>query len=410
MVVYGNVRVDNGAVFDVNTAGTAANLLTIQGNLTNNGTFDMNAGAGRVCNVIFSGPANREINGTGTVTDFNTIEVNKGASRNALLEVKSSVLSLNTSLATALTLTNGTFRLTSPIVLNLTNAGSFTIPTSGCLSANGGTINIGGAAATNSTDLILDGRLEILSGNINIGTQGTNLNNDIIYSSGGTPEIIVAGGNLFVNGQVRRVTTINTGSLSYTQSDESSMVTIAGRNAVNSRSMFEILNTGSKFNMSGGRLIISGSFDNPSYTDLYLVPDSSTVTGGTIVFGSSETPAGTAFNAVSSVPLYNIETNAVNNSKTVDLRIYPLTLRNNLIINGEGVFRANGLDIIIGGSLVNDNSASGLGLNTGGYQPGSSRQMTTFNGTGAHSITGSGANLTTTLQISQWPHPELFPS
>ncbi len=394
MVVYGNVRVDNGAVFDVNTAGTAANLLTIQGNLTNNGTFDMNAGAGRVCNVIFSGPANREINGTGTVTDFNTIEVNKGASRNALLEVKSSVLSLNTSLATALTLTNGTFRLTSPIVLNLTNAGSFTIPTSGCLSANGGTINIGGAAATNSTDLILDGRLEILSGNINIGTPGTNLNNDIIYSSGGTPEIIVAGGNLFVNGQVRRVTTINTGSLSYTQSDESSMVTIAGRNAVNSRSMFEILNTGSKFNMSGGRLIISGSFDNPSYTDLYLVPDSSTVTGGTIVFGSSETPAGTAFNAVSSVPLYNIETNAVNNSKTVDLRIYPLTLRNNLIINGEGVFRANGLDIIIGGSLVNDNSASGLGLNTGGYQPGSSRQMTTFNGTGAHSITGSGANLT----------------
>lgn len=394
MIVYGSVTVNDGAVFDVNTTGTAANMLTIHGNLTNNGTFDMNAGAGRVCNVIFSGPVNREINGTGTVTDFNTIEVNKGSSRNAILEVKSSVLSLNTSLATALTLTNGTFRLTSPIVLNLTNAGSFTIPTSGCLSANGGTINIGGAGATNATDLILDGRLEILSGNINIGTPGTNLNNDIEYSSGGTPEIIVSGGNLFVNGQIRRVTTINTGSLSYSQSNESSTVTIAGRNAVNVRSMFEILNTGSKFNMSGGRLIMSGSFDNPSYTDLYLVPDSSSVTGGTIVFGSSETPAGTAFNAVSSVPLYNLETDAATNSKTVDLRIYPLTIRNNLTINGNGVFRANGLDITIGGSLVNGNSASGSGLTTGGYQPGTSNQTTTFNGAGSSSITGSGSNLT----------------
>lgn len=394
IIVYGNITIDNGAVFDVNTSGTAANMLTIHGNLTNNGTFDMNTGTGRVCNVIFSGPANREINGTGTVTDFNTIEVNKGSSRNAILEVKSSALSLNTSLATALNLTNGTFRLTSPLVLNLTNAGSFTIPTSGCLSANGGTINIGGASATNATDLILDGRLEILSGNINVGTPGTNLNNDIEYSSGGTPEIIVAGGNLFVNGQIRRVTTINTGSLSYTQSNESSTVTIAGRNASNVRSMFEILNTGSKFNMSGGRLIISESFDNPSYIDLYLAPDSSTVTGGTIIFGSTETPSGIAFNAVSSVPLYNVEIDATTNSKTVDLRIYPLTIKNNLVINGNSVFRANGLNITIGGSLVNSNSTSGQGLTTGGYQPGTSNQVTSFNGTGSRSITGSGSNLT----------------
>ncbi len=392
--VYGDVTVANGAVFDVNNSGTATNLLTIHGSLTNNGTFDMNTGAGRVCNVTFSGAVNREINGTGSVTDFNTIEVNKGSSRNAILEVKSSVLSLNTSLPTALTLTNGTFRLTSPITLNLTNAGSFTIPTSGCLSANGGTINIGGASATNATDLKLDGRLEVLSGNINIGTPGTNLNNDIEYSSGGTPEIIVAGGNLFVNGQIRRVTTINTGSLSYTQSNEASTVTIAGRNASNVRSMFEILNNGSKFNMSGGRLIISGSFNNPSYTDLYFVPDSSTVTGGTIVLGTSETPSSTTFNIVSSVPLYNVEIDASVNTKTADLRIYPLTIKNNLVINGNSVFRANGLNITIGGNLINSNSSSATGLNTGGYQPGTSGQLTTFNGSGSRALTGSGSNLT----------------
>ena len=394
MVVYGDVTVASGAVFDVNPSGTATNLLTIHGSLTNNGTFDMNTGAGRVCNVTFAGTANREINGSGAVTDFNTIEVNKGSSRNAILEVRSSVLSLNTSLPTALTLTNGTFRLTSPIILNLTNAGSFTIPTSGCLSANGGTINIGGASATNATDLKLDGRLEVLSGSINIGTPGTNLNNDIEYSSGGTPEIIVAGGNLFVNGQIRRVTTINTGSLNYSQSNEASTVTIAGRNASNVRSMFEILNQGSKFNMSGGRLIISGSFDNPSHTDLYLAPDSSTVTGGTIVLGTSETPSGTAFNIVSSVPLCNVEIDASLNTKTADLRIYPLTIKNNLVISGNSVFRANGLNITIGGNLINNNSSSGTGLSSGGYQPGTSGQLTTFNGSGTNTISGSGSNLT----------------
>ncbi|MBN2666834.1 MAG: hypothetical protein JXR67_10005, partial [Bacteroidales bacterium] len=400
LVVCGDIIISNGAVFDVNTTGTASNQLTICGSLTNNGTFDMNTGAGRVCNVTFAGAENQQISGTGSITDFNTIEVNKGSSRNTILEVVSSALSLNTSLATALTLTNGTFRLTSPIVLNLTNAGSFTIPTSGCLSANGGTINIGGAGATNATDLILDGRLEIFSGNINIGIPGTNLNNDIEYSSGGVPESIVAGGSLFVNGQIRRVTTINTGSLNYIQSNETSTVTIAGRNAANIRSIFEVLNQGSKFDMSGGRLIIGGSFDNPSYTDLYLAPDSSTVTGGTIVIGTSETPAGTAFNVVSSVPLNNIDIDATTNTKTADLRIYPMTIRNNLVINGNSVFRANGLDITIGGSLINSNSASGTGLTTGGYQPGASGHLTTFNGSGSHTITGTGSNLTNFASVT----------
>ena len=394
MVVSGDVIIDNGAVFDVNASGSATNLLTIYGNLTNNGTFDMNTGATQVCNVTFAGNINKEINGTGATTDFNIIEVNKGISRNAVLEVRSSTLTLNASLPTALNLTNGTFRLTSAIVLNLTNAGSFTIPMTGSLSANGGTINIGGAGATNATDLILDGRLEVLAGVINIGTPGNNLNNDIEYSSGGTPEIIVNGGTLYVNGQVRRVTTINTGSLNYTQSNSASVVTVAGRNPNNARAVFEILNSGSKFNMSGGTLNIAGSFNNADYFDFYLVPDSSTVTGGSIIFGSSVTPVNTVFNMATSAELNNLIIDATSGSKTLDLRIYPLVLKNNLIINGNTVFRANGLNVSIGGSLANGNSSSGTGLNTGGYQPGNANQVTTFSGSGLKTITGTGSNLT----------------
>jgi fibronectin-binding autotransporter adhesin len=393
VVANGDVLV-NGT-FDVNAGGTATNLLAIQGNLTNNGIFDMYKSATQVCNVIFTGDTDKEINGTGGTTDFNTITVNKGSSRNTLLEVKSSALSLNTTLATALTLTNGTFRLTSPLTLALTNSGSFSIPISGCLSANGGTINIGGAGATDATDLKLDGRLEVLDGAINIGTLGKNLSNDIEYSSGGTPEIVVGGaGKLFVNGQVRRVTTINTGSLNYSQSG-SSEVTIAGRNANSSRSMLEILNADSKFDMSGtSKLTITGNFNNASYTDLYLSPESSTVTGGTIVFGAGTTAAHSTFNMVTSVPLWNMEVDGTTNSKNVDLNIYPLILQGNLTINGNSAFMANGLDVTINGNLTNSNTNASSGVNSGGYQAGSLTQTTYFKGTSSQTIAGAGANLT----------------
>ncbi len=393
LIVSGNVVINDGAVFDVNTSGSATNLLTIYGDLTNNGTFDMYKAATQVCNVTFAGNINKEINGAGAITDFNIIEVNKGNSRNTVLEVKSSVLTINTNLSTALLLTNGTFRLTSPIILNLTDAGSFTIPMTGALSANGGTINIGGASATNATDLFLDGRLEVLAGAVNIGTAGNNLNNDIEYSSGGTPEILVSGGTLYVNGQIRRVTTINTGSLSYTQSNDASVVTVAGRNPDNARAIFEILNSGSKFNMSGGTLNITGSFNNADYFDFYLVPDSSTVTGGNILFGSSVTPVNTVFSMATSTELYNLAIDDTSGSKTLDLKIYPLIL-NNLTINGNTVFRAKGLNVTIGGSLTNGNNTSGTGVSTGGYQPGNINQVTTFNGAGLCAITGTGSNLT----------------
>jgi len=394
VVANGDVLV-NGT-FDVSTGGNnATNLLTIQGNLTNNGIFDMYASATRVCNVTFTGDTDKEINGTGTTTSFNTITVDKGSSRNTLLEVKSSALSLNTTLATALTLTNGTFRLTSPLTLALTNSGSFAIPISGCLSANGGTINIGGGSATDATDLKLDGRLEVLAGAINIGTLSENYNNDIEYSSGGTPEVIVGGtGKLFVNGQIRRVTTINTGSLSYSQSG-SSEVTIAGRNAINSRSMLEVLNAGSKFDMSGtSKLTLTGNFNNATgTTDLYLAPEFSTVTGGTVVFGSSATLS-PSFNMVTSVPLWNVTVDGTTSSKEVNLRIYPLTLKGSLAIEGNSVFKANGLDVTIAGNLTNGNGDAGSGVTTGGYQAGLPTQTTTFNGSSNQIVEGSGSNLT----------------
>jgi hypothetical protein len=390
--VNNDINISAGAVFDISTVTNATNSFYIYGNLNNNGTFDMYGGAAtRVTNVYFSGNEDKVISGTGT-NEFNYLYVDKGSSRNTILDVTADNLTLQGT-GTALVLNNGTFRVSnSSLNMTLSTTSAFTIPSTAALSVNDGIVNIG--TTNNAGDLILNGRLEIINnGRVNIGISGQNYNNDIEYASGGNPEIIVAGnGYLFVNGQIRRPTTISTGSLSYTQSGNSTVV-VDGRNANNARAMFEILNDGT-FTMSGGTLTISRNFNNVLYNELYLNPVSYSVTGGTVRLGSSAVTAGTAFNFVSSTPLWDFVVDATTTTKIANQRIYPLTILNDLTIEGNSEFHANGLDVTIGGNLANNNINAGSGVSIGGYQPGTLSQTTTFNGTGAQTISGSGANLT----------------
>lgn len=391
VVVYGNIDIDNGAIFDVSTTTNATNILRIYGNLNNNGTFDMyGENAARVTNVYFVGNENKQIAGTGT-NEFNYLYVSKGNDRNTILNVTANNLTLRGT-GTALILQYGTFRVANPLLnITLSTTSAFTIPSTAALSVYDGTVNIG--TNNNNGDLILNGRLEVINnGRVNIGQSGQNFNNDIEYASGGNPEIIVAdNGYLFVNGQIRRPTTVSTGSLSYTQSGNSTVI-VDGRSAVNTRSMFEILNNGT-FNMSGGTLTISRSFNNASYNDLIINPANYSVTGGTIRLGSANIAAGGQINFIASAPLWNLVVDGATN-KTANQRVYPITILNNLTIEGNSVYSANGLNVTISGNLVNNNTSAATGINVGGYRPGSINQITTFNGNNTQYIIGNGTNLT----------------
>ena len=132
IIVNGDVNIASGAIFDVAATLAATNTLLIQGDLTNNGIFDMIAGGTQICNVTFTGVDNKQIKGTTAVrTDFNILTVNKGTDRNSILETTVNAFSLNTSLATALTINNGTFRLSAPLTITLTTSSPFTIPVIG---------------------------------------------------------------------------------------------------------------------------------------------------------------------------------------------------------------------------------------------------------------------------------------
>ncbi|MFO7371042.1 MAG: gliding motility-associated C-terminal domain-containing protein [Bacteroidales bacterium] len=396
LVVDGDISISNGAIMDViSNANDAANSLTVSGNITNNGTLDFKPNTS-YCNLIFTGEDNKEVNGTtATRTRLNAVTINKGTSRNSVLDVtvNNTNFSLNTTLPNALTLTNGTFRLTTNTTINLTT-GAFTIPTTGCLSANGGTINIG-TNDVDASDLYLNGRLEVLNGAVNIGDNGDANNHDIEYASAGVPEIFIAGGNLNVYGQVRRSTLIETGSLNYTQTGGTT--NIYGTDAQNARGMFELLNEGSLFQMSGGTLTLIRNFNNPSFNDLYIMPGTSDVTGGTIQLGTGATTA-SQFNIVLATPVWDLNVDGTSTIKTVNLRVSPLVVLNDLTIgNASGVnsmLVTNGFDVTIGHNLYNYNTNAGTALNTGGYQAINTNQRTVFNGAANQLITGRGTNLT----------------
>ncbi len=402
LTVNGNVTVASGAIFDIAAALAATNTLTINGDLINNGSFNMLASATRLCNVTFTGAANNGIKGTtATRTDFNILTVDKGVNRNSILEATINAFSLNTTLPASLTLTNGTFRLSTPLTITLTTNSPFTIPTSGCLSANIGTINIGGAF--NAGDLLLQGRLEVLNtGVVNIGISGNNINNDIEYAAAGNPEINVSGGGtLNVKGQIRRNTSNTLGSLWFNQSGGT--ILVRGRNLNNTRGVFEILNSGSQFNTSGGSLIIENA-GSVSFSDIYIDPANSTVNGSngghTLIIGDGSTPINQTFKLNSSASLWNLTIDGTTNNKTAILQVNNLTILNNLSINSNGasgsVFQANDQDVTIGGSLFNNNLSSLAGINAGGYQASASAvtntQITNFTGTGQ--INGTVGNLT----------------
>lgn len=395
VIVDNDINIAADGALQVRNGGTSvANTLTVYGSITNNETFDLdpNATSGTYyCNLIFTGSLSKALTSTATPTRTRlySMTVNKGTSRNAVLNVDVGPAGFQMG-SGGLILQNGTFRLTTDVTMNL-STGSFNIPSTSCLSVSGGTFNI--ATGTPAADLTLAGRLEVLAGAINVGPALTSTSNafNIIYASAGTPEIIVTGGTLNVYSQIRRGTVITSGSLIYTQTGGT--VTIGGKNPSTSRAAFEVLNDGI-FTMSNGTLIVANHISAVSPYDLYLDPGIENVTGGTIQFGLSGVTTSNTFYFQSSCSIGNITLEASTNSSATQ-EIYELTLLGNLTIGGATSFyNTYGLDVTIGGNLTNNNTTASTGLDVGGFRAHLLTQSTGFIGNANQTITGTGSNLT----------------
>jgi hypothetical protein len=401
VIADNDINIASGGKFIVSNAGTVnlAHTLTVYGNILNNGTFDLDSNYptndNYHCTLTFTGLLNVSISNSTIplLTRFYSITVNKGTTMDPVVNVNINNTGFQMG-GGGLTLQNGTFRLTSNVTMAL-SSGGFTIPPTACLSTNGGTFNIATGAA--AADLTLIGRLEIITGAVNIGpsiTSGSANAYNILYPAAITPEIIISGGTLDVYSQIRRLTANNAGSLNYTQTG--GKVTIGGKVPTTSRSVLEILNGGSKFTMSNGTLILANHINNNSPYDLYLDPDVENVTGGTIQFGLS--PAATTSNIFtfkSLCSIGNIVLEATTNSSAIQ-EVYEVNLVGSLTIGGSSsYYNTNGLDVFIGGNLTNNNTtATANDLTVGGFQTQLSTQSTAFLGSSDQTLTGTTSNMT----------------
>ncbi|HBG86141.1 MAG TPA: hypothetical protein DDW62_01175, partial [Marinilabiliaceae bacterium] len=397
-VIKGNVIVDELAgIKTQDVTGNWGNIISsstnqsisIGGDLVNNASpgSDPNQYAG--CDfsdipLTFFGETDASITNTaGTPsTMLGQVTVNKGSSQSTKLTINIGG-SLSTPADNWLTLENGTLeykRVNPNSDFTITTTSQFNIPPTAGLYVdyvqNSGNRNILIANSnSNTNDMYLNGKLTLVNGNVYVGaTSSPAYNNDIEYSGGGASAIEVKGGKLVVNGQIRRNPATTSGVLSYTQSGGE--VTIKGNNANTTNAKLEVLNAGSKFNMSGGTLTLLRGGGGNAYGDLYLRPASSVVTGGDIIFANQASGAAQTYQLDATVALNNVSvTGYSSGDATVKLLISPLTLKGNLLLsNANSIFDANSefnIGLTIKGDFENNgtyNHYNNLTVFNGGEQ------------------------------------------
>jgi fibronectin-binding autotransporter adhesin len=362
--IEGDLRVYNGCTFAVAATGTAlTHQLSIRGNIVNDGTFNLRPSANFMANCTFTGSDTSRITGTnaGSSTTLNGLTINKGSSQNAFFEINVPG-NLFTQTNGWLTLQNGTFRFSKASTITVWNTDvAYEIPLSVKFSVNntGAIVNMG-AVAGDAADLVLRGKLEILNGTVNVGTSTNNSNNDIEIASAGQPEIEVTGaGVLNVNGQIRRGLATLSGSLVYRQSGTSTVL-VRGRNTNTVRGKFEVLNTGSYFSMSGTPVLQLLRGGSVNFADLYVRPDSTSVSGGTVLLKPTGVGSSQSYTIDVIHTFYNLNIeNDVASNAVADLTINPLAVKSNLTVTSGGTLNTNSLDVSIGEKFTKSGTYNG---------------------------------------------------
>jgi hypothetical protein len=415
ITIDGDVVVYPGAGIDI-WSNSRASKMAIGGSLINNANdtppiiapwagsrVRLWVSVNQRCDLEFFGPNNAFITNTGTTpatgstpyTTLGRVTVNKGSSAATTLtcNIGGSLTTIGTLASPNdnwLTLQNGTFIYDRTEDFNITTGSQFTISATAGLTINTPSNVYIANAGVNTNDLILAGKLTLINGNVFVGqTPSTAFNNDIEYTSSGAASIDIQGGNLVVNGQIRRNPASAGSPLKYSQSDGS--VTINGQAANVTNAKFEVLNAGSQFTMSGGTLTIvrgNGSTTTPStpFGDLYIRPGTGSVTGGEIIFSHGGTAEQNYF-LDANIPLNHLTiTGAAGQTATVRLLTSPLVLNGNMTINANSVLNSNNVSITFNGNLINTPGLSGYIYGT---------NITTFNASnggpfgGVQTITGT---------------------
>lgn len=360
LTVSGNVNVAAGGQLIANTASNTTHSFICTGNVTNAGTIDFMSDGNSFCNSTFNhGYANQTISGTGALTRFNRITVDKGASMVRILDVTANNFSAP---AGFLTLLNGTFRFSPATAITITPFNTATvIPYTARLWMNSTLSTM--TCTGGSIDLF--GQLRCTDGTLNIG----NAANNGISSNGGL--FMINGGTVNVAGRYDRP---NTTCISrFTMTGGTVVFNTVGSTST-TLAPFHMDVPGSQYFHTGGTIIIrrEGGTGAQNLGFTCTGGNISSTIGGTLQIGDALTPVGQTMliNTVASVGHFRV--NSANT--TAQLSVNPLVVLGTLTIS-SGVLNASNLNINVGGNWTN---------NGGTYIPGTN--TTTFDGAGAANI------------------------
>ena len=406
ITIGGDVKVAAGA--ELTTAGTNATTHAIQigGSLNAAGNFYSASDNTNRIELTFVGTNKAYITGAGTIS-VRTIICDKGTDMSAYLIIQNSNL-YSSSDRELLKIKNGTCQIDigDGKEISLSTQRDVIVESTARLSVKSGTARVGNYNGDQTYHLILNGALEVLGGQIYVGHTSRIRYSSIKYSPAGLPSITISGGQLIVNGAIRRQDGQLLGSLIYNQTGGE--VIVMGKNRASesnstnnnlSLALFEILSTG-EFTMTGGTLRVYGvdPRNNESGTaagDIFICASKSTNTGGQIVVGDGA--AVTNQKLIANVSLNNL---IVSPYATLGVYSYPLEAKD-ITIEDHGNLLLLGHTLTIKHGLYNRNVTVELGSEDHGFVVGSESHTTYFTGSNMQ-IGGASGNVTNfaNLQIT----------
>jgi hypothetical protein len=303
LTVSNNVVVDAGGMFTTGGGNANQHILSLGGNLTNNGTLDFSTNNNQAAaGIVFTGATSNTFGGSGSVTDIFTLTVDKGSSAN-ILDLAPANFTVQGSATDGpgsgfLYLNAGTFKISGTFS---GNHRTFASPNYQVIAAAGLWLNNPNytIAAQNGSAGIL-GLLRISAGNYNVGTTTGDALNLIHLST-----VLIEGGSVTVSGSmgIGQIST-STARLTYTQTGGTvSTCTIGRFDNYICFDMGEL--TESSVTLAGGDIVIQNSQDETLFKLDYrniTGTGMTTTTNTTVHFGNALTTGSGLFAAGGRLP------------------------------------------------------------------------------------------------------------
>jgi hypothetical protein len=364
LTVGSDVTIGTNGTFQASATGTqTGHLLSLAGNLVNNGILDFSTnGNTAAAGITFTGATNNTFSGSGSTTDLFSLTINKGTSSANVLELMTSNFSVQgvaTDVAGFLNVTNGTFKLSGSFSATnrLFTTPVYSIPATGGFWLNNPNFVVTGQNGSPTTS----GLLRISQGTFNVGTA---VNNSMAFNA--NSNVIVEGGA--VNTAGRFGVTAAATAFNYNQSGGVITVCTVGSTSTAVACYDLGTSASSTIWITGGTVVhqlASTAASGPRDYRNQAGAGGPGVTAGTVQFGNAASGAAKSYSCAGAMPNLVIDNTSANHSLTFLAAVNFNNIALNTTINtGTTLNIGNSTFLMNGTTFTNNGTLTGNGVSS----------------------------------------------